>query len=450
MSTSPAPTTSRADGPLSQSRWKTLVGVGAGNAMEWFDWNIYATFTAFFASQFFASDDPGVNVLRTLAVFAVGFLARPFGGFLFGWLADRKGRQLSMAVSVGTAAVGSLVIGLTPTHATIGVAAPAILLIARLAQGLAHGGELPSAQTYISEVAPRERRGLWSSLIYFSGTIGVLAGTVLGAVLATVLSEDQMTAFGWRIPFVLGGLFGLYALYMRTRMQETETFAAAAESMRDNPEPGPSLWRQILAHPTLLLRVIGLTMGATVIYYVWAVAAPAFAISNRGIDPEGALWAGAAANLVFLAALPLWGKVSDRVGRRPVLLIGTGVLAVLLFPLNAMIQGQAWQLFIAMAIALTLIAAFASIGPAVYAEMFPTGIRAAGVGVPYSIAVALFGGTAPYLQTFFAEQGHPALFNCYAIALAVVSVVTVLLMPETRARDLHTDPTPTPTPTPTR
>jgi len=315
-------------------------------------------------------------------------------------------------------------------------------LIARLAQGLAHGGELPSAQTYISEVAPRERRGLWSSLIYVSGTIGVLAGTVLGAVLATVLSEDQMTAFGWRIPFVIGGLFGLYALYMRSRMRETETFAAAAEAMADNPAPRPSLWRQIMAHPKLLLRVIGLTMGATVIYYVWAVAAPAFAISNRGIDPKGALWAGTAANLVFLVALPLWGKVSDRVGRRPVLLTGTVLLGALLFPLNAMIQGQAWQLFIAMSIALVLIAAFASIGPAVYAEMFPTGIRAAGVGVPYSIAVALFGGTAPYLQTFFAEQGHANLFNWYAIVLLVVSVLTVLFMPETRARDLRSEAVP--------
>jgi MHS family alpha-ketoglutarate permease-like MFS transporter len=437
-------TTSQAAGIAPQSRWKTIVGIGAGNAMEWFDWNIYATFAAFFASQFFASGDPGANILKTLAIFAVGFFARPFGGFLFGWLADRKGRQLSMTVSVGTAALGSLVIGLTPTHATIGVAAPVILLLARLAQGLAHGGELPSAQTYISEVAPRERRGLWSSLIYVSGTVGVLAGTVLGAVLATLLSQDQMTAYGWRIPFVLGGLFGLYALYMRSRMRETETFAAAAEAVADNPAPRPSLWRQIMARPTLLLRVVCLTMGATVIYYVWAVAAPAYAISNRGINPEGALWAGAAANVVFLVALPLWGKISDRVGRRPVMLTGMALLAALLFPLNAMIQGQAWQLFIAMSIALVLIAAFASIGPAVYAEMFPTGIRAAGVGVPYSIAVALFGGTAPYLQTFFAEKGMPAMFNWYAIALAVITVVTVLLMPETRARDLRSEAEPVP------
>lgn len=419
-----------------QSRRRTILGVGAGNALEWYDWNIYATFTAFFASQFFDSGSAGSDVLKTLAVFAVGFIARPFGGFLFGWLADRRGRQVSMTLSVGVAAVGSLVIGLTPTQATIGVLAPIILVVARLAQGLAHGGELPAAQTYISEMAPAERRGLWSSLIYFSGTVGVLSGTLLGAVLAGALSSEQMTAFGWRIPFVIGGLAGFYALYMRSRMAETEAFAAAKPDPAAGPVP--SMWSQIVAHPVLLMRVIGMTVGATVIYYVWAVAAPAYAISSRGIDPAGALWAGVAANLVFLAALPLWGMISDRVGRRPVLIGNTAALAVLLFPLNAIIEREPWQLFVAMSIALFLIAGFASIAPAVYAEMFPTSIRAAGLGVPYSIAVALFGGTAPYLQTYFAEIGTPSAFTWYAIGLAVVSVVTVALMPETRGNDLRT------------
>jgi MHS family alpha-ketoglutarate permease-like MFS transporter len=193
-----------------------------------------------------------------------------------------------------------------------------------------------------------------------------------------------------------------------------------------------------LRSPTLLLRVLGLTMGFTVIYYVWAVSAPAYAISVRKIEPTGALWAGVFANLVFLAALPAWGAISDRIGRRPVLLFGAGALALLLFPLNAMI-GDASRLFLAMSIALILIACVSSIVPAVYAEMFPTGIRAAGVGVPYSIAVALFGGTAPLLQTYFAGRGTPSLFSWYAIALIGVSVVTVLLMPETRAKDLTTE-----------
>lgn len=421
-----------------QSRWKTIFGVGAGNAMEWFDWGIYATFTSFFASQFFHSGDPVTDVLQTLAVFAVGFVARPVGGFLFGWLADRKGRQFSMTLSVGLAAAGSLIIGLTPTYATIGVWAGVVLVFARLGQGLAHGGELPSAQTYVSEIAPRERRGLWSSLIYFSGTIGVIAGTVIGAVLSSVLTKSQMTSYGWRIPFVIGGIFGLYALYMRSRMTETATFTEAAAHAKAGPSE-PSLWRQILRSPKLLLRVLGLTMGFTVIYYVWAVSAPAYAISVRKIEPTGALWAGVFANLVFLGALPAWGAISDRMGRRPVLLFGAGALALLLFPLNAMIGDQAWRLFIAMSIALILIACVSSIGPAVYAEMFPTGIRAAGVGVPYSIAVALFGGTAPLLQTYFAGRGTPNLFSWYAIVLIGVSIITVLLMPETRGKDLRTN-----------
>jgi MHS family alpha-ketoglutarate permease-like MFS transporter len=424
-----------------QSRLQTIFGIGAGNAMEWFDWNIYATFAAFFASQFFHSGSAGADLLKTLAVFAVGFLARPFGGFLFGWIADRKGRQLSMTLAVGMAAVGSLVIGLIPTYATIGVAAPILLLVARLVQGLAHGGELPSAQTYLTEMAPRERRGLWSSLIYVSGTVGVLAGTLLGAVLATVLEDAQMAAFGWRIPFILGGVFGFFSLYMRSRMHETPTFAHAAAAA---PADKVSLWRQILGHRASLARVLGLTLGATVIYYVWAVSAPAYAISSRGIDAKGALWAGVAANLVFIISLPLWGALSDRIGRRPVLLTGLASLAVLLFPLNAMIGTSPVRLALAMTVALVLIGAFASVAPAVYAEMFPTSVRAAGLGVPYSIAVALFGGTAPYLQTFFAEHHRPDLFSWYATLLAVISIAVVWLMPETRGSDLSAEDDPHP------
>lgn len=415
-------------------RRRTLFGLGAGNAMEWFDWNVYATFASFFAAQFFNAHSAVSALLSTLAVFAVGFAARPIGGWVFGWIADRKGRQLAMALTVAIAAAGSLVIGLSPTYGQIGVWASVILVVARLAQGLAHGGELPSAQTYIAEVAPPARRGLWSSLIYFSGTCGVLVGTLLGAVLSGVLTHEQMLSFGWRIPFILGGVFGIYSLYVRLRMRETEVFQAAK---KDAGKEKGQIWQTIKQNPKLLAQVIGLTVGATVIYYMWAVAAPSYAITVRGVPPTGALWAGVFANVVFLIALPLWGIVSDRIGRKPVLFIAIAGLLVLSFPLNAMVGHEAWQLFVAMSIALIFMAGFSSIGPAVYAEIFPTRIRAVGVGVPYSIAVAAFGGTAPYLQTLFAGNGHPSLFIVYGIVLMVISALVVFTLPETRGVDLR-------------
>jgi MFS transporter, MHS family, alpha-ketoglutarate permease len=426
-----------------QSRAHTLFGIGSGNAMEWFDWGVYTTFTPFFASQFFHSGDAVSDVLNTLVVFAVGFLARPFGGLLFGWIADRKGRKLSMTLTVATAAVGSLAIGLSPNYATIGLWASVVLVLARLAQGLAHGGELPSAQTYIAEAAPKERRGLWSSLIYFSGTIGQIAGTLLAAILSTVLSQAAMTSYGWRIPFILGGVFGLYAFYMRLRMHETEVFVdelvhddpAAVDDA--HPQTKGGIWQTIKEHPKLLFQVIGLTMGATVLYYAWAISAPAYVINVLHAPAAGALWAGVAAQLFFLIALPIWGIVSDRIGRKPVLLVALVGMAVLNLPLNAMLGPSPWSLFIAMSIALIFLAAFSSIGPAVYAEIFPTRIRATGLAVPYSIAVALFGGTAPYLQTYFASMHMTSTFIWYGIVLGLLSGLVVLTLPETKGIDLR-------------
>ena len=434
--------TPRLQTSATQSRARTLFGIGSGNAMEWFDWGVYTTFTPFFASQFFHSGDTVSDVLNTLVVFAVGFLARPFGGWLFGWVADKKGRKLSMTLTVATAAVGSLAIGISPNYAMIGVGASVVLVLARLAQGLAHGGELPSAQTYIAEAAPRQRRGLWSSLIYFSGTIGQLAGTLVAAILSSVLAKEAMTSFGWRIPFVLGGVFGLYALYMRLRMSETEVFVD--EIVRDDPTAADythaptkgGIWQTIKEHPRLLLQVIGLTMGATVLYYAWAISAPAYVINVLHVPAAGALWAGVAAQVVFLIVLPIWGIVSDRIGRKPVLLTAVVGLAVLNFPLNAMLDTSPWSLFFAMSIALIFLGAFSSIGPALYAEIFPTRIRATGLAVPYSIAVALFGGTAPYLQTYLASQHMTSTFVWYGVVLGLLSGLVVLTLPETKGIDL--------------
>lgn len=448
----PAPPGTGTAAPQRGGRLKTLIGTGAGNAVEWYDWAIYATFASFISTQLFSREDPSSAFLATLAIFAVGFVARPFGGFVFGWTGDRMGRRTSLTLCVGLASLGSLAIGLTPTYESIGAASSLMLLVARLVQGLAHGGELPSAQTYLSEMAPASRRGYWASLIYVSGTAGILFGTLLGAVLSTALADTQMAAFGWRIPFILGAVLGLVALVMRSRMEESEVFEAdkagkqaptAAHGGVAAGDPAPArggLFADLARHWRQALQVIGLTVGLTVVYYVWGVSTPAYAINVLGIDPAGALWAGVCANLVFIVALPLWGRASDRIGRKPVLIIAALGSAVLFFPATWFIRDAAWQLGVAMAVMLVFIAASAAIIPAVFAELFPTSVRTIGVAVPYSLAVAAFGGTAAYLQagfsTWFGEAGN-TYFGGYTIVLLLVSAATVLGLRESRGTELR-------------
>jgi MHS family alpha-ketoglutarate permease-like MFS transporter len=412
---------------------KTIVGTGIGNAVEWYDWAIYATFTPFIASQLFSKADPASAVLSTLAIFAVGFVARPFGGFLFGWIGDRIGRKASMTMAVGLASLGSLMIGIAPTFAAFGAWASLMLLVARLVQGLAHGGELPSSQTYLSEMAPREHRGFWATLIYTSGTVGILFGTLLGAVLNMALSTEVMNAWGWRIPFLIGAAMGLYALIMRSKLHETDVFEGETATEKRAP-----IWPQIVQYRKQALQVIGLTVGLTVIYYIWGVVAPSYATTALKIDRGEALWAGVIGNIVFIAALPFWGKLSDRIGRKKVLWAGATGAAVMHFPMTWLLKDSAWQLAVSMSVMLIFIAASAAIVPAVYAELFPTSIRTVGVGVPYSICVALFGGTAPYLQQWLGTTLQmPSLFNVYAVVLLLISVVFIFTIPETKGKDLR-------------
>ncbi|MCA4134707.1 MFS transporter [Arthrobacter sp. M4] len=424
-------TAATASTSTSPSNIRTLIGTGIGNAVEWYDWAIYATFAPFFSSQLFSNADPTSAILSTLAIFAVGFVARPFGGFVFGWIGDRIGRKSSMTLAVGLAALGSLLIGIAPTFQAVGFWASLLLLVARLIQGLAHGGELPSSQTYLSEMAPKEKRGFWATLIYTSGTVGILAGTLLGAVLTGVLSKDAMAAWGWRVPFLIGAALGLYALIMRARLKETDAFEQ--ESTAEKREP---MWPQIVRHRKQALQVIGLTVGLTVIYYIWGVVAPTYAATALKMDRGAALWASLVAMVVFIAVLPLWGKLSDRFGRKPVMVASAVGSALFHFPMTWLLKDSPWQLAVSMSVMLIFIAGSAAIVPAVYAELFPTKIRTVGVGVPYSICVAAFGGTAPYLQTWLGSIDLGNMFNVYAVALLVISALCVFTVPETKGKDL--------------
>lgn len=417
--------------PRSQAR--TVFATSFGNALEWFDWQIYATFAPFIAAQLFDAENPVSSLLQTFAIFAVGFLARPLGGLLFGLIADRRGRKASLILAVSAASLGSLLIGLTPAHAAIGAWAAVLLLIARLIQGLAHGGEMPAAQTYLSEIAAPKKRGLWSSLIYISGTTGILCATLFGAVLTGVISVEAMQVWGWRIPFFVAAAFGLFVLVMRVGMHETEAFETGKVQTLADARPTPLMPARRAA-----MLVILLTLGATVSFYVWGVTAPAVATATLGMDPGAALWAGAGGIVIFIAALPLWGRLSDRIGRKPVLTISLLGTAALYFPMQRLMSDQPWTLFVATASVLIFLAGTMAILPAVFAELFPTHIRTVGTAVPYSIAVALFGGTAPYLQTWFGAQLElPWLFSLYSVILLLISAATaIFLLPETKGRVL--------------
>jgi MHS family alpha-ketoglutarate permease-like MFS transporter len=413
--------------PVTTGQRRALFGAGIGNALEWYDWTIYAIFAPFFATQFFSAADPTSSTLATLAIFAVGFLMRPLGGIVFGWLGDRFGRRRALTSAMVLVAAGSLLIGISPTYAQIGVAASLVLLLARLLQGLAHGGEVTGSYTYLAEMAPAARRGLWSSSIYVFITLGILVATLLGAALTASVSKSAMAEWGWRVPFLIGGLLGLYAMYLRRNLEETHQFEAA---QLGGPRPSP--WQGLVRHRGAVLRLLGIQIGGTVAYYSWAVAAPAYAITVFKVPPTQALVASVVANLVFIVALVAAGALSDRVGRRPLLLAYSVGFPVVVFPLTWLLGPSAGKLALAMSIALVLLACGSAVAPAFFAEQLPTGARATGIGVPISVGAALFGGTAPYLQTWFATHHGTTWFTVYVIVTVLVGLVAVLRSPETR------------------
>lgn len=433
--------TSTPEGTMPRRPFRTLLGAGVGNTLEWYDWSVYAIFAPFFAAQFFVDDGAAGALLSTLAVFAVGFLMRPIGGFLFGWLADRRGRRFSMTTSMLLMAAGSLVIGVTPVASQIGVWAAIILITARLAQGLAHGGEIAASYTYIAEVAPPARRGLWSTSLYISVTAGVVLASLIGAGASTLVGADALEDWAWRLPFLLGGLLGLVGLYLRRTLPETDAFLAESDSdSPDQPTP-PTTMRQLLRglaqNKINLARMIGFSLASTIVYYTWAIGISGFAISSRGVPAGGALWAVVAANLVFMVTLPLWGKLSDRFGRRPVFITYSVAFMILTFPLLAAINDSPLRLFVVTSVALFFLGAFVGIMPAYFAELFPTHVRASGIGVPYSFTVAIFGGTAPYIATWLASHHREWVFALYAVVLVTIGLITTILSPETKGRDLR-------------
>lgn len=420
-----------------ERRRKDLVAVNIGNALEWFDWNIYAIFAPYFANQFFASDDPVSSLLSTLAVFAVGFLMRPVGGWVFGRIADTRGRKFSLTLAIVLAAVGSLMIAVAPTTAQVGVWAGAVLLVARLIQGLSHGGETGSAFTYLAEVAPHHKRGLWASTPWLGVGVGTMLATTFGALMAALLTPEELTSYGWRIPFAVGAVLGLYAIYIRRTMNESDVHTAAAEKVDPMSRPLREIFAEMWREKAALLQIVGLTISGVVAFYTWYIFAPGYVIRKYGMADDTALWAGLVGQAVFLVALPIMGAASDRFGRRPIMAIFALGFAAMAFPLEWLLNDNPVRLVLAMGIAAVLMTANCAPLGAVFAELVPTQIRATIIGVGYATSGAIFGGTAPYLNTWLTSIDRHGLFVGYMIVLCLISAVVILKMPETSGRPLR-------------
>jgi MHS family alpha-ketoglutarate permease-like MFS transporter len=413
---------------------RTLVAASIGNAIEWYDWTIYATFSIFFATQIFPKENAALALLSVLATYALAFFFRPLGGWLLGRFADLRGRRTAMMLTIVLMAAGSLAIGLLPTFALVGWLAPVLLLVARIAQGMSLGGEVSNASAYLAEIAPPDRRGRYSSFFYISTGSAVLLASLLGALLTAVLSKEELAAYGWRIPFLIGGLLGLFGLWLRRAMPETEQYEENKAKAQELRHP---LLTTLREHPKAVGQLVGFTLLSTLCYYTFFSALTPFAVSSRNADPGQVFVALSIATALFVALQYPMGYASDRFGRRPQLLIWSAATAVLVVPLSTLIGPGLGNLLVVFCVGLGLYTMMTSIAPAIMSELFPTELRGLGIGAWYNLTVAIFGGTAPLVIQSLSAAGLADVFFWYVAAGAAIAFLVILTLPETRGSVLR-------------
>lgn len=420
-----------------RERTKAIIGGSTGNLVEWYDWYAYAAFTLYFAPHFFPSDDPTAQLLGAAAVFAVGFFMRPLGAWAMGIYADRKGRKSGLALSVALMCAGSLLIAVSPTYETAGLMAPALLVLARLIQGLSVGGEYGASATYLSEMAGKKRRGFFSSFQYVTLIGGQLLAVGVLLVLQAVMSEAALDAWGWRIPFAIGAALAVVVFWIRRGLAETESFNN--NKLIDTPKSSMlTLFRE---HPREAFTVMLMTAGGTLAFYAYSIYMQKFLVNTTGFDRETASRINGASLFIFMLLQPAAGALSDRVGRKP-LLIGFGLLGVLCtYPLFTALETTRDPLvaFFLVLGGLMIVTGYTSINAVVKAEMFPAHIRALGVALPYALANTIFGGTAEYVALSFKEAGWERGFYWYVTGTIAVSLIVYLRMRETQTTSTITE-----------
>ena len=420
----------------SRQRLTNIVGGSAGNLVEWFDWYVYAAFALYFAPSFFPKGDQTAQLLSTAAVFAVGFVMRPIGAWVMGVYADHRGRKAGLTLSVSLMCLGSLAIAAAPTYAQVGLMSPAILVVARMVQGLSLGGEYGSSATYLSEMAGAERRGFWSSFQYVTLIAGQLTALMLLLLLQAVMGEAALEAWGWRIAFAVGAVLAVVVFIIRRRLTETPSFEQVVAQGDARLKSGAG--NLFLKHPREALLVIALTAGGTLAFYAYTTYMQKYLANTVGFDRQTASRIMTVALAIFMAIQPLAGLLSDRIGRKPVMMFFGVAGMTLTWPIFTTLETTRDPLtaFGLVMASLLIVTGYTSINAVVKAELFPGHIRALGVALPFAIANTIFGGTAEYVALALKDAGHERWFYIYVSVVIGLSLITYATMRDTKRTSL--------------
>jgi MFS transporter, MHS family, alpha-ketoglutarate permease len=418
---------------IDTKRLKSIAAGSAGNLVEWYDWFAYATFAIYFAPVFFPKGDATAQLLNTAAIFAAGFLMRPIGAWVMGIYGDKHGRKAGLTLSVIMMAAGSLMIAFAPTYAQVGVAAPVLLVVARMIQGLSVGGEYGSSATYLSEMAPADRRGFWSSFQYATLSGGQLLAIVTALVLQAALSEAQLSDWGWRIPFVIGAILAVAVFLLRRTMTETKSFAGIDQSREHSSLR--ILWRD---HRKACILVAMMSGGGGLASYAFTTYMLKYLINSAGFEKGTATLIIAAALVWSFCLQPIAGMLADRFGRKPLLFIAGIGVSLVAVPIYTLL-GQATSPYAALALILipiTLHGGYTANNAMVKAELFPAPVRALGVAFPYAVGNTLLAGTTEYVALWFKSSGNESGFFWYVAVMVAMTVVAYLMLPETKTAGL--------------
>jgi MHS family proline/betaine transporter-like MFS transporter len=414
-----------------RTRRKVIAAGITGNVLEWYDFAVYGFYAPIIGRLFFPSDDPTVSLIASFGAFAAGFLMRPVGGFVFGYIGDKVGRKRALVLSVMLMAIPTGAIGILPDHATIGVAAAFLMVGMRMLQGLSVGGEYTGSIVYLAEHSPDKRRGFFTSWTLFGAVGGILLGSGVSATVSHFLTVDQVADWGWRLPFLGGILVGIVGLIIRRHLPEIPEDNSAYKPKNPVIEAITTEWRA-------MLKVIGFNIVNAVGFYMMFVYIVTWLIKQVKEPRSDALDINTISMAVLLVLVPVFGALSDKIGRKPLLLFGAGGLAIFSYPLIWLMHHPDFEMILLGQLGFSLLmGTFFGAGPATLTEMFPRRIRVSALSVGYNVGLAIFGGTTPLIATWLITRSHDDLsIAWYLIACAVVSFAVVLTLKETAGKPL--------------